>query len=136
MKTVLQQASDYSIDLGKIDPDSFFELPADLLEVSQNGVRTYLSPMYCATEAGADQLAAVVKGLVTRRPNAGMLVSPMFRSVVFPDGSETLAGWYLWNWLTLHNYTWDGGNWQFKNGVWVGVPLTWTAPPALPASKS
>ena len=127
MPLKIPQSDNYAIDLGTFDPNACFQQPAQLEEITGDGVVNWLTPMYCATQAAAQMLAAAVKGQVQGRIVAQMVMSPTIYDVVFPDGSKTMAGYFLYWYLVLKGWTPSGG---FQRQS----PLTWTAPAAPPAT--
>jgi hypothetical protein len=68
-------------------------------------------------------LATAVGGSINGQLIPSLKVSPTIYTVIWPDNSSSLAGWYIYNWLILHGWNWSGG-------IDVGSPLAWTAPAA------
>ena len=120
------EADNYNITLPitiAAEANACFMQPAQLTDVDASGKTTiYLRPYECATQSGAQILATAVGGKIESQLIVRLKVSPIIRTVIWPDNSSSLAGWYLYNWLILHGWTWSGG-------LTNGSPLTWTAPP-------
>ena len=120
------EANNYNISLGittAAEADNCFMHPSQLTDVDASGkTKIYLRPYECASLSGAQMLAEVTKGSYEGQLVLSLKVSPTIYTNIWPDGSSSLSGWYIYNWLILHNWTWSGG-------IYSGSPLLWTPPP-------